>query len=135
MRLIAFDPGHITGVAVFDKDGIWRMGLTVPTVGLTPHFFRHLSGIAQPDVIVIESPPLFSRDPETDNNRFTIEHYFKVAGYQIEYVSPGQWKGMVEKENISGQHQVDAATMGRWWLRARADNTYVEKRQRSSGSL
>lgn len=135
MRLVAFDPGHVTGIAVFDDNGEWTMGLTVSTSGLTEPFLRHLSSIAKPDIVIIESPPSFSRDVETDNNRFRIEHYFKLAGYMVEHVNPGQWKGMVDKESISGQHQVDAATMGRWWLRAREGNTYVEKRPRSRGGL
>lgn len=126
MRVVSFDPGHSTGVAVFDEEGIWVMGMTVTTALLQDRMFQGLVKFARPDAIVVESPPQFSRDPETDTNYHFIVQWFKGAGYPVYEVNPGQWKGMVQTEKISGQHQVDAASMGRWWMTHTKESSFAK---------
>lgn len=126
MRVVSFDPGHTTGVAVFDEDGAWVMGLTVGSPVLGDRLFQGIVKMARPDAIIVESPPQFSRDPQTDSNYHAIKEWFLRAGFTVYEVNPGQWKGMVAPEKISGQHQIDAATMGNWWLRS-TEGVHVQK--------
>lgn len=117
MKILAFDPGHQTGVA-FLVDQYWQFTMTVLTPNLSEKLFLGLSAITQPDIIVVEEAPLHARDSESMNNYHYILHWFRTAGFQIETVMPGQWKGMVpNKPNISGQHQLDAVTMAMWFYR------------------
>lgn len=123
MRILSFDPGHSTGVACIDETGEWRFGMTVDIQGLEgKDFFRYLTGMARPDVVVVEEPPKFARDDIMLRAYGLIKQYFTTAGYPVETVNPGQWKGMVTRDKISGAHQNDAAGMGQWYWRSRLVN-------------
>lgn len=124
MRILSFDPGHQTGVALVDDSGQWLWGMTVDQAGLgVKDFFRGLTMIAKPDVVVIEEPPHFARDEVSTHAYHLIRHWFDVAGYPVVSVNPGQWKGMVARSKISGQHQMDAADIAQWYRRHRISAT------------
>lgn len=121
MRILAFDPGELTGVAVLDDTG-WRMGLTVKADELSDMLFSCLIKLARPDVIVIEGSPTHNPHVGSLEANFRINRWFSTAGYPVEKVNPGQWKGMVKASKVSGQHQNDAASMAAWYYRTRLVN-------------
>jgi len=45
-----------------------------------------------------------------------ITQWFNIASYPVEMIKPVQWKGLIGRVEIPGQHARDAATMASWWL-------------------
>jgi len=119
MRVLSFDPGHQTGVAIFNAKGEWELGLTIGSNGWSTRTFQHITALARPDVVLVEDLPVYRRDSVTSGIFQDIMHWYKVAGYPVETINPGQWKGMVKRVVISGTHQMDAAAMALWYVNSR----------------
>lgn len=118
MKILSIDPGYTTGIAVLE-DGELESSITVTRKGLYRNgFFNHLVSLSKPDVVVIEALPQNLVSSEMRTLHGFVTNWFKVAGYDVHLVNPGQWKGMVTRVEIPGQHARDAATMGRWWVQS-----------------
>lgn len=119
-RILSFDPGHLTGIAYLDRDGEFRWGMTVTAEEVKGRdFFRGLTMLAKPDLIVMEEPPHFARDGKTLEVYHLVRNWFQVAGLEVVTINPGQWKGMGQPLKISGLHQQDATNLARWFRRHR----------------
>lgn len=122
MTVIIFDPGVSTGAAVLEDDGTVVDSWTLHEVGEVERKVRHLHG-AYPDAdVVVEQPPLLGGNyrPHTQQ----IEAAISGAFSEITWVSPGQWKGHPAARSDSSmrgktQHEKDAVSLGRWFLRYR----------------
>lgn len=116
MRILSIDPGFTTGIAILEEDGSLESSITITRKGLFRNgFFNHLIALAKPDVVVIEELPQNSVSPEMRDLHGHLANWFRIAGYRVEHVKPAQWKGLVQRVEIPGQHARDAATMGKWW--------------------
>lgn len=125
MRLLCFDPGTTTGIAILDgKD--WKMGMTVPEESVDEVLFRCLVMLAEPHVVVVETLPTYMAHEPSHHVHSLVKQWFETAGYIVDEVNPGQWKGMSDRLKISGTHQVDAATMGLWYYGSRLVNIFHE---------
>lgn len=117
MRILSIDPGYTTGIAILDEDGAIESSITVTHKGLFRNgFLNHLIAIAKPDVVLIEELPQNLVSVEMRELHSHISNWFKVAGFRVESIKPAQWKGLVQRVEIPGQHARDAATMGSWWI-------------------
>lgn len=122
MRILAFDPGHQTGVAFINDSGECRIGMTVDTRNVDDKLLRNLVDVTQPHVVVIEEPPLRIRDEVTTSVYDRLVQWFQIAGIQVKRVNPGQWKGMgLRITGLSYQHPQDAAQMAYWFWRKQSN--------------
>jgi hypothetical protein len=116
-RVLSFDPGHTTGIACYGEEGELEFATTVESEPMAARYFlSSLVRMAQPDIVLVEEIPLQRRDAITTANYYYLTHWFSVAGYDVETILPGQWKGMTKRVEIPGQHARDAATMAKWWI-------------------
>lgn len=122
MRILAFDPGLTTGIAVLDENGEFEMAITVTKDRVLKNgFLNKMVALSVPDKVLIEALPLQKINPEVIDLFSHLKRWFTVAGYETEIILPGQWKGMVERVKIPGQHAIDAATMAAWYYRAKGN--------------
>jgi len=116
-RILSLDPGHTVGVAALDDSGELYFSMAVPKDTIYRNgFLNKLVAMAKPDVVLIENLPKSMVDVETNKVWNHFCHWFKIAGFQIVHINPGQWKGLAKRVEIPGQHARDAATMAKWWL-------------------
>jgi hypothetical protein len=120
MRILALDPGHTTGVAVLGEEGEVEISMTIRgTIFLQRSgFIQDLVDIAKPETILIEALPTNFVDPLTSEVFHAIHRGFvsHCPFSSILVINPGQWKNMVQRVEIPGQHARDAATMAKWYL-------------------
>lgn len=117
MRVLSIDPGMTTGIAVFDTDGNLECSMAVTLKGLhRMGFFQKLLSIAKPDITLIEELPLNNVEQDMRAIHSHITQWFVISSSPYESVKPAQWKGLVQRVEIPGQHARDAATMAKWWL-------------------
>lgn len=116
MRVLSIDPGHTTGVAIFEG-GAYRLSLIIDDTGWNnTELLTSLVGLARPDVVLLEGLPTKQVDGKTAARFHTLRSWFTVAGYTVHIIQPSEWKGLTKRVEIPGQHARDAATMGQWWL-------------------
>lgn len=119
-RVLSIDPGHTTGIAAFDEAGTLKFSMTVSKESVYENgFMESLTKMAKPDIVLIECLPSQVVDKQTQLIWFHFNQWYRVAGYTVLDILPAQWKGLVARVEIPGQHARDAATMGRWYLRAK----------------
>jgi len=136
-RVIAFDPGAITGWATFRGPELLGAGI-IRDVGEV-----HLGGAT---LVLIEKPLIYALDSKGDpNNLITLAiragelgGWAKTQGIPVRYVYPRTWKGTVpkaignkrtlaklsdrEKERLpemaksNAHNMLDAVGIGLWWL-------------------
>lgn len=117
MRVLSIDPGFTIGIAIYDDEGNLECSMAITLKGLHRNgFFSHLVSHAKQDITLIEALPTNNVSSEMMAIHSHITQWFRIAGYQVELVRPSQWKGLVQRVEIPGQHARDAATMGAWWL-------------------
>lgn len=117
MRILSLDPGITTGIAVYNDDGNLECSMAVTLKGLYRNgFFSYLISISKPDITLVESLPTNHVDPDTLRVYSYITQWLNIASYPFETIKPAQWKGLVARVEIPGQHARDAATMAKWWL-------------------
>lgn len=119
MRILSIDPGLTTGIAIVDgESGGLEASMTVTRKGLFRNgFLSHLVAISKPDVVLIEELPVnfINKDVREIHNHLTS--WFRIAGFETHQIKPAQWKRLVQRVEIPGQHARDAATMASWWIR------------------
>lgn len=118
MRILSIDPGHTTGIAIFE-DNILQLTMTVPFEGAYTNreFFKCLYMLAMPDIVLVEDLPTTNVDGRTIEIAYAYTNWFKIVGNcEIVRIKPGQWKGLVARVEIPGQHARDAATMAQWYI-------------------
>lgn len=115
MRILSFDPGQMTGVAVLDTEGNLDFAMAVTTMALQePSFLLHVGALARADLVVVEKPPPYIHSDPAVQNYHLICAWYEKQGYEVQRVNPGQWKGMTKDIRIPATHQNDAATMAAW---------------------
>jgi hypothetical protein len=118
MRVLSIDPGYTTGIAVYDENGELEVSMAASRLGLFGNgFLTGLIKMSHPDVVLIEAIPTHHIDPETMKIHSHLTQWFTVAGFAVYSIRPAEWKGMVPRVEIPGQHARDAATMAMWWIR------------------
>jgi hypothetical protein len=123
MRVLAFDPGFTTGIAVYNESGELELTITVTKEKVLRNgFLNKLVAISTPDKVLIEGLPTQKVNQDIADLFSTLKRWFTVAGYDTEIILPGQWKGMVRRVEIPGNHARDAATMAAWYYRTKGNN-------------
>jgi hypothetical protein len=117
MRILAIDPGLTTGIAVYNEQNDLELSLTVSKKGIYRNsFLSKLVALCQPQIVLLEDLPRSNIHKETRELHAHLQVWFRVAGYQLVDIRPGQWKGLVKRVEIPGQHARDAATMVAWYI-------------------
>jgi len=78
-------------------------------------FIMSLATMTKPSTIVIEIPPAQTVHPNKDQSRIydTLERFYKIAGFNVVSMNPGQWKGLIERTKVDATHIRDAADMAK----------------------
>lgn len=122
MRILSFDPGYTTGIAIYgdDEKEPFDAFLTVTRTGLfRKGFLNHIISLAKPDVVLVEALPTNLVNSEMLRIHSYITHWFVTAGYSVEIIKPSEWKKWAARVEVPGQHARDAATMAAWWVKYR----------------
>jgi hypothetical protein len=116
-RILAIDPGITTGIAVYDENGELVISLTCSKDALYRNgILNNLVSMSQPEVVLLEDIPTQHADRQTERLHTVLENWFRTAGFNVVNIKPSQWKGLVERVEIPGQHARDAASMARWFI-------------------
>lgn len=75
-----------------------------------------IHGLAKPDIILMEDIPSNYVDQITSGLWHYLFGWLDVSEYKVCIIKPSQWKGLVKRVEIPGQHARDAATMARWFI-------------------
>lgn len=117
MRVLSLDPGITTGVAVYNDQARLKFSMAVPAEEILKNgFLNKLVSLSQPEVVLIEDIPTRAPHPDQAALHQELCRWFRVAGFQVENIQPSQWKGLVKRVEIPGEHARDAATMAKWWI-------------------
>lgn len=117
MRILSIDPGHSTGIAVFNAQGEYEFSMHITDEAWNGgNFILKLVALAKPDMVLLEGIPSRQQDPKTVERFTELKQWLKVAGYPFRVILPGQWKGLTDGPKIPGQHARDAAKMAMWWM-------------------
>lgn len=117
MRLLAIDPGITTGIAVYNENGELELSITATKDKIMSNgFLNKLVALSHPTVVILEQIPNRNTHQETAELYLYLSTWFRVAGYELQPIKPAQWKGLVQRVEIPGQHARDAASMGKWYL-------------------
>lgn len=118
-RILSIDPGHSTGIAVFDEQGDLQFSMTVKKDFIYKNgFLNDLVRMAKPEIVLIEDLPSYKNvDRETERLLVHCLQWFNIAGFSTHPIRPAQWKNLVDRVEIPGQHARDAATMAKWYMR------------------
>lgn len=109
MRILAFDPGHTTGIA-FVNGGVVEMVTTINHAYVVYPYTFLLCEHLLPDVVAIETAPNGRlADPITTQLITSLESYAKQYGIRVCRISPGLWKPVSPKPDKSWAiHGADA---------------------------
>lgn len=117
MRVLSVDPGHSTGIAVFDAKGEYEFSLHVSESAWNGGMFlTNLVALARPDVVLLEGIPHKQVDEKTAARFHDLKRRFELMGLPTWVILPGQWKGLTRGPEIPSQHAKDAARMATWWI-------------------
>ena len=115
-RILAFDPGEITGIAFLKDDELmWTTSATQDCFN-SETFIMGLVTMSRPTIIVLETPP--TQTPH--HNKAQIKIYetllslYQMAGFRTITINPGLWKGFVARTKIDTTHIKDAADIARF---------------------
>lgn len=118
-RVLSIDPGLTTGIAIYDENGKLEAAVTASKDTIyVDGWLNKLVALAQPEVVLIEAIPI-SQLVEIDmiDLYAYLKEWLKRTDLEIEIITPSQWKKLIERVEIPGQHARDAATMGAWWIK------------------
>jgi hypothetical protein len=112
-RILAFDPGEMVGIALIE-DGDFLWGMTCKAKNFDRHpFILSLTKMTNPTAIILETPP--TQTPHFSKDQVHVyellKSYYEIAGYNVYCITPGMWKGLVERTKIDVTHVRDAADM------------------------
>jgi predicted RNase H-like nuclease (RuvC/YqgF family) len=121
LRVIAFDPGVTTGVAVVDGNGNIRYtaALDERLVKSKAKQLRHKHKNA---LVIIEVGPIWRNDNPLTR---TVESEIFSIFPEAELVTPNLWKRHPAAkctEKLTTTHERDAVRLGRWFLARRVTN-------------
>lgn len=117
IRILSIDPGHTTGVAVYDEDGILELSTAIPYKTIYKvGFLRDLLHLVQPKIVLLEGIPQSHVDITTSDLWYYLKAWLASFNYEVIHIQPSQWKGFVKRVEIPGQHARDAASMAKWFL-------------------
>lgn len=117
MRILSIDPGHSTGVAVYNARGEYEFSMHLSEEAWNGgDFILKLVALAKPDMVLLEGIPGGRPDQKTVERFYLLKQWLTVAGYPFRVILPGQWKGLTDGPKIPGQHAKDAAKMAMWWM-------------------
>jgi c-di-GMP-related signal transduction protein len=114
-RILAFDPGETTGIG-YVVDGEFRWGMVCrPECFDHEVFLMNIATMTQPTTIVIEIPPSQTVHYNKDQSRIyeRLERFYRVAGWNVISINPGQWKKLIERSKIDATHIRDATDMAK----------------------
>lgn len=115
MRILAFDPGELTGIA-FLKDNEFIWGIVTSKDGFGDNLMLSLHKMVSPTHVVIETPPTDGKI--ANSTQMFVFHYvvrwFEAAGISPYKIPPGLWKGIVKTDPISTTHIRDCVGMAKW---------------------
>jgi len=118
LRILAFDPGMTTGVAVLDSKGN-----IVSTVALDERLVvgkaKRLKRMYKDTAVVIETGPLWRSDSTLTR---TVEGELLSIFPDASLVPPNRWKNHPAAkctEKLTTTHERDAVRLGRWFLARR----------------
>jgi hypothetical protein len=120
-RIIAFDPGVTTGVAVLDSKGNIINTMAVNerlVVGNAKRLRRKYHDVK----VVIEQGPLWRSDSQLTR---TVEGELRNIFPDAVLIPPNRWKGHPAAkctERMNTTHERDAVRLGRWFLARSNDN-------------
>jgi predicted RNase H-like nuclease (RuvC/YqgF family) len=116
-RILSIDPGITTGIAIYDEEGSLEASITATADKIYKNgFLNKLVALSHPNVVIVESLPKNNVHEETNRLFQYLRQWFEVAGYDLRVIKPAQWKGLVKRVEIPGQHARDAATMAAWFI-------------------
>lgn len=114
-RILSIDPGEMTGIS-YVEDGRFVWGMTCrPECFDSEDFIMGIVKMTKPTTIVIESPPTKTAFYNKDQFHIfdLLTRMYRIAGFSVEHLNPGMWKGLVERTKINGDHMRDAADMAK----------------------
>jgi hypothetical protein len=114
-RILSVDPGEMTGIS-YVEDGKFIWGMTCrPECFDSEDFIMGIVKMTKPTTIVIESPPTRPAFYNQDQSHIfdLLTRVYRIAGFTVEHLNPGQWKHLVERTPIDGTHMRDAADMAK----------------------
>lgn len=119
MNILAFDPGHKTGIAIL-SDGEVTLLLTVDYSWIFARDFLHsLVRISEPDQVVVEALPAHNADTLTASVYARIMDFF-VASHKLSIIPPSTWKPVMEQVKLFQSdyrlkdHAMDALGLARY---------------------
>lgn len=119
MKVVAVDPGDVTGVAVFENG---KLVYTISFPVSTEHTIAQLLDLiatVNPDSLIIEKPPQNNRNRKLAAIYYGLELWANTVSVEIVTYFPGNWKPVMKKRGrteISSTHERDAADMGKYHL-------------------
>lgn len=114
-RILAIDPGETTGISYLENGNfVWGM-VCRPECFDSEDFILGITKMTKPTTIVLESPPAQTVHPNKDQSRIfeTLSRVYKIAGFNVVHLNPGQWKGLIDRTKIDATHIRDAADMAK----------------------
>lgn len=117
MRILAFDPGHTTGIAFVDNSET-RLVTVVAAQYMTDAFVLGLLNNFNPDLAVIEGIPSQDGESITVKLFHSLQYIMKNAGVTVQVVQPGIWKPVSPKPDLKWAiHGADALGLARYAAR------------------
>jgi hypothetical protein len=116
MIVLAFDPGHCTGVAWIDDSKV-LFSCAIRVELFTDEWINRLLKLANPDLIVIEELPPYRPDTVTSTIYNRLISLCRATGKPIRTVKPGTWKPVIKRRKIDyTPHIKDAVGIGLYQL-------------------
>ena len=114
-RILAIDPGEMTGISyVEDGKFVWAMTCK-PECFDYEDFIMGIVKMTKPTTIVIENPPSQTAFYNKDQYHIfdLLTRMYRIAGFTVEHIQPGNWKGLIERTKIDGTHARDATDIAK----------------------
>lgn len=117
MRVLSFDPGEITGISyVIDGIMIWAM-IAEAHAFQRDSFLQAITSMTDITHVLVELPPTSGKfyNSKQSDIFHRLMRWFTIAGFYTQQISPGQWKNLVKRSDISSTHMRDATDMAIWY--------------------